>query len=113
MESAKVNQILALISSKVPSVSIPSIREQLLKSEFQEADVMMIVGQMKDPTIALVISLLLGVIGIDRFYIGDTGLGVGKLLTCGGGGIWTIIDWFLIMNATKQKNLELLLLHVR
>lgn len=44
--------------------------------------------------------------GIDRFMIGDTGLGVGKLLTLGGCGIWSIVDLFLIMGATRQKNME-------
>ena len=39
--------------------------------------------------------------------LGDTGLGVGKLLTCGGLGIWTIIDWFMIMPATREKNMAL------
>jgi TM2 domain-containing membrane protein YozV len=62
--------------------------------------------QPKDPTMMLIISILVGALGIDRFLIGDTGLGIGKLLTCGGFGIWTIVDWFLIMPATKQKNLE-------
>jgi TM2 domain-containing membrane protein YozV len=52
------------------------------------------------------ISIFAGAYGIDRFYIGDTGMGVGKLLTCGGVGIWAIVDWFLIQGATKQKNLE-------
>ena len=42
---------------------------------------------------------------IDLFYIGDTGLGIGKLITCGGLGIWTIIDWFMIMGTTREKNL--------
>ncbi len=37
--------------------------------------------------------------------IGDTGLGVGKLLTCGGLGIWSIVDWFMIMGATREKNI--------
>ncbi|WHZ07205.1 MAG: hypothetical protein OJF59_000958 [Cytophagales bacterium] len=46
--------------------------------------------------------------GIDRFIIGDTGLGIGKLLTCGGLGIWAIIDWFMIMPATREKNLAML-----
>ena len=65
--------------------------------------------QFKDPIITLVLSLLTGQLGIDRFFIGDTGLGIGKLITCGGLGIWTIIDWFLIMNATREKNFERLL----
>jgi len=54
----------------------------------------------------LIVSILAGSFGIDRFMIGDTGLGIAKLLTCGGLGIWTIIDWFLIMGATKTKNFE-------
>ena len=52
-------------------------------------------------------SLLGGQLGIDRFMIGDTGMGIGKLLTCGGLGIWAIIDWFLIMGATREKNMEI------
>jgi TM2 domain-containing membrane protein YozV len=62
--------------------------------------------QFKDPTMMLIVSLLGGSFGIDRFIIGDTGLGIGKLLTCGGFGIWTIVDWFLIMGATREKNME-------
>lgn len=46
----------------------------------------------------------LGAWGVDRFYIGSTGVGVAKLLTCGGFGVWTIIDWFLISGATKEQN---------
>ncbi len=64
--------------------------------------------QFKDPTTILIVSLLGGTLGIDRFMIGDTGLGVGKLLTCGGFGIWAIIDWFMIQDATRQKNMALL-----
>ena len=59
----------------------------------------------KDPGTALVISLLWGVFGVDRFYIGDTGYGVGKLLTFGGFFLWAMIDWFKIRGATHQKNL--------
>ncbi len=35
-----------------------------------------------------------------------TGMGVGKLLTCGGLGVWAIIDWFMIQGATREKNME-------
>jgi TM2 domain-containing membrane protein YozV len=62
--------------------------------------------QFKDPTTSLIVSILAGGLGIDRFMIGDSGLGVGKLLTCGGLGIWTIVDWFQIQKATREKNMS-------
>lgn len=46
----------------------------------------------KDWLTALLLSLFLGSLGVDQFYIGNTGLGIGKLLTLGGCGIWTLID---------------------
>lgn len=50
----------------------------------------------RDWVITLLISLFLGTLGIDRFYLGYTSLGVLKLITCGGCGIWALIDVILI-----------------
>lgn len=55
---------------------------------------------MKSKTTALIISILLGELGIDRFYLGYTGLGILKLITAGGFGIWWLID--IIMIATGK-----------
>lgn len=51
---------------------------------------------------ALLLSLFFGGLGVDRFYLGYTGLGFAKLFTFGGFGIWALIDFILI--AARQMN---------
>lgn len=58
----------------------------------------------KDPTVSMVLSVLLGGLGVDRFYIGNPGLGVLKLITGGGMGIWWIVDMCIIVDKTKEAN---------
>jgi TM2 domain-containing membrane protein YozV len=57
-------------------------------------------GGKKSLMVALLLSILVGGLGVDRFYLGYIGLGILKLLTGGGCGIWWIIDIVLI--ATKK-----------
>lgn len=59
---------------------------------------------LKNPTTMLIISIFLGSFGVDRFMLGDTGMGVLKLLTGGVCGILTIIDWFSVSKKAKEKN---------
>ena len=52
--------------------------------------------QGKSWIVALLLSIFLGSLGVDRFYLGYVGLGIVKLITCGGAGIWWLIDLILI-----------------
>lgn len=105
MEQQKVDMFIMSNGNNLPEQQIPFIREKLLALDDSKWGAISTV-QFKNPTTALILSLFLGCYGVDRFYIGHTGLGVGKLLTCGGVGVWAIIDWFNITAATKQVNYD-------
>lgn len=105
MDSQKVDMYLMTNAKYFQSHHLNYIRERLMMADESKLSMMHSV-ELKDPTMILIVSILAGSLGIDRFLIGDTGLGVGKLVTCGGLGIWWLVDLFLIMDATKQKNME-------
>ena len=66
--------------------------------------------ELKDPTTLLLISIFLGGLGVDRFMLKETGMGVLKLLTLGCCGVLTIIDWFSVQNRVREKNFNNLML---
>lgn len=105
MDVQKVDLFIMSNARYFESYHLNVIRERLLALDDSKWGIMTTL-QFKDPTTSLIVSILIGTLGIDRFIIGDTGLGIGKLLTCGGLGIWYIIDWFLIQQATREKNMQ-------
>jgi len=56
--------------------------------------------------LALVISIVFGQLGVDRFIMGHVGLGILKLVTFGGFGIWWLIDVILIATKYNFSNVK-------
>lgn len=105
MDAQKVDMFIISNGKFFESHQLNMIRDRLLTIDDSNWALLSTM-QFKDPTTILIVSILAGAFGIDRFMIGDTGLGVGKLLTCGGLSVWTIVDLFLIQKATREKNME-------
>lgn len=104
MDAQKVDMYMMTNAKFFEAHHLPTVKEYLTQLDESKWTAVQTL-QLHDPTTSLIVSILAGTLGIDRFIIGDTGLGIGKLLTCGGAGIWAIVDLFLIMGATKEKNL--------
>ncbi len=60
----------------------------------------------KSKVTAGVLQLLLGGLGIGRFYTGHTGMALGQLFTCGGCGIWALIDGIMLLAGNNQTDAQ-------
>lgn len=110
MTPDQIRQILMLFQDKIPEEKLMFLKSKLEEapaSKFSEVMCM----KYTDPVHILLFSIFLGGLGVDRFVLGDTGLGIAKLLlnwaTC---GIWSIVDIFLCYKKAKEKNLNNLLM---
>ena len=103
MEQNKVDMYIMTNQKYFPAEKIMYIKEKLAAMD-ENKFAMISTIEMKDPTTILLVSIFLGTLGVDRFMLGDIGMGILKLLTCGVCGILTIIDWFTISKKTKELN---------
>ncbi|MEU5096668.1 TM2 domain-containing protein [Streptomyces sp. NPDC020996] len=60
----------------------------------------------KSKIIAGVLQLTLGTLGVGRFYIGNVGMGLAQLFTCGGLGIWALIDGIMLLVSEGQTDAQ-------
>ncbi|HBL85098.1 MAG: hypothetical protein A2Y17_11500 [Clostridiales bacterium GWF2_38_85] len=105
MDQTRIDMYLMSNKKFFPDEAYMMLRDRLLNADENKLMLLQSV-EMKDPTTILIISIFLGSLGIDRFMLGDTGMGILKLLTCGCCGILTIIDWFTISKKAKDINLK-------
>lgn len=105
MDIQKVDAFVMANGKYFRSEQIGLVRS-MLQAAPETKQIVLMNGSFKNPVLAFVLSLLFGYLGIDRFYLGQIGLGVLKLITGGGCGIWMVVDWLLIMGATRDRNLK-------
>lgn len=108
MEKTKIDQFLMVNAEKFSEVAQLQIREKLEKLD-ESAESLLIATPWKNPMVCFWLAFLVGGFGADRFYLGQTGLGIAKLLTCAGAGIWGLIDLFTAFGRAKQYNLNMLM----
>ena len=86
-------QLLTILSS------IPADKQDRFINNYAE--------QAHNPTIILGFNIWLGWLGVDRFVLGQPGLGLLKLITIGGFGVWNLIDHFMVGGIARQKNIDI------
>lgn len=103
MDQQKIDMFIMTNQKYFPAEKIVYLKDKLRAMDEDKFSLISAV-ELKDPTTILLVSIFLGSFGIDRFMIGDTGMGILKLLTVGVCGILTIVDWFTISKKVKDLN---------
>jgi TM2 domain-containing membrane protein YozV len=106
MEQSKIDMFISSSGDLFPGDKIGIIQTQLEKIDDKKFLAIQS-ANWKKPSTVLIVAIFFGMLGIDRFMLGQTVLGILKLLTCGGYGIWWLIDLFIVMKAAKDKNFYL------
>ena len=92
-----------LFKGKVSDVNLIELKGRLDRMEsvgHYNLDLTPVLSTLKSPSIGLVLGFLFGWLGVDRFYKGDAGLGIFKILLC-------ILPVFLVMGAAQNSNDDL------
>ena len=109
--SSNVEQYLTTNAKYFPEEKVPVLRNKLAAMDAGRFSTVSAIS-LKDPTVILIVALLVGALGVDRFMLGQIGLGIAKVLTLGGLGIWVIIDWFTATKRAKEANFEAIMSHI-
>lgn len=97
-----MNNAYMLFQGKVSDTHLMVIKSELDKAEAasKRPDLTLTAATLKSPMVGLVLGFLFGWLGVDRFYKGDAGLGIFKILLC-------IIPVFLLMSAAQNGDDDL------
>ena len=93
MEKEKIDQFMMANAKFFPPMMVGQIKDKLATLG-EDKETMLISTDWKNPTVGFLFA----------FFLGDTGLAVVKLITCGAGGIWSLIDLFTVGKRTREYN---------
>ncbi|MFC0309499.1 TM2 domain-containing protein [Gallibacterium trehalosifermentans] len=99
------NNVFIAIKDKLPADAAIYVKDKLDALSPEKASQVSMLS-FKNPMTGLILGLFLGTLGADRFYKGDILLGILKLISLGGLGIWALIDLFLVYKGIKKDNLQ-------
>ena len=103
MGANKIDMFFVANGKKLPAEKAVLIREKMAQIDDSRYATISSV-ELKDPTTMLLVSIFLGELGVDRFMLGETGMGILKLLTAGLCGILWLIDLIGITKKVKEYN---------
>lgn len=109
MTQNRVDMFVITNQKFLPAEKIVFLEQKLLEADESKFSSVSST-ELKDPATFLLVSIFLGSLGIDRFMIGDIGMGILKLLTVGVCGILAIYDWFTIQKKVRERNYNELML---
>ena len=103
MDTNKIDMFFVANGKKLPAEKAVLIREKMAQIDDSRYATISSV-ELKDPRTMLLVSIFLGEFGVDRFMLGETGMGILKLLTAGLCGILWLIDLIGISKKVKEYN---------
>ena len=75
MTQEKVDMYIMTNQKYLPAEKVVFLKQKLLEADEAKFNLVSAV-EFKDPTTLLLVSIFLGALGIDRFTLGDTGMGI-------------------------------------
>lgn len=103
MDQQKIDMYIMTNQKYFPQDKMVYLKDKLTTMDESKFSLLASI-ELKDPSTLLLVSIFVGVLGIDRFMLGETGMGILKLLTGGCCGILAIVDWFTVTKRTKELN---------
>lgn len=103
MQQQKVDSLMFAFGRNIPQARVYELQQALINAPDEKYGIVAAIPT-KDPLVVTLVSVFAGGLGIDRFLLGDIGLGVLKLLTAGVCGIMWFIDIFLVGKRAREKN---------